>query len=200
MFEYLEGEVAGRTPARLVLDVHGVGYELAVPLSAVFPAKRARVWTHFVVREDAQTLYGFPDRAARDLFRVLLTVRGVGPAMGLAILSGLTRGELIAAVVQEDYKALMRVKGIGRKTADQVLLDLRGKAARLAAESETTLPDGVIVPQPPPARDLTIDDAVGALVSIGYTEKEARRSVEAAAGKVGARDLEALVRTALAGG
>lgn len=199
MYEYLEGEVAGRTPARLVLDVSGVGYELSVPLSSSFPERgRARVWTHLVVREDAHTLYGFPERSTRDLFRVLLGVRGVGPMAALGILSGLTPEELVAAVLQEDLKALTRVKGIGKKTGEQILLDLRDKAPRLAAEIGTRQADGAPATKSARAQDGHVDDAVAALVSIGYSEKEARKTVERAAETSGARDLETLVRASLA--
>jgi Holliday junction DNA helicase RuvA len=117
VFDYIEGEVAGRTPARLVLDVGGVGYDLVVPLSSRFPSKgRARAWTHLAVREDAHTLYGFDDRGTRELFRLLLLVRGVGPTLALSVLSGLPQDPLIAAVADGDAEALMRIRGIGHKT------------------------------------------------------------------------------------
>ncbi len=202
MYEYLEGEVAGRTPARLVLDVSGVGYELSVPLSSRFPERgRARVWTHLVVREDAHILYGFPDRSTRDLFRVLLGVRGVGPTAALAILSGLSAEDLVQAVATDDLKALTRLKGIGKKTGAQILLDLRDKAPRLAAEIGVRIPATDGAPPPPPA-DPHVEDAVAALLSIGYSDKEARKAVETAVERTqatqGTHDLETLVRTALA--
>ena len=130
MYEYLEGRpAADRHPARLVLDVGGVGYDLAVPIGAPFgTGERVRVWTHLVVREDAHLLYGFPDRAMRNLFRLLLTVRGVGPGIALGVLSGLSRDELIAAIVADDAARLTGLKGVGKKTAEQILLDLRDKA------------------------------------------------------------------------
>lgn len=204
MYEYLEGEVAGRTPARLVLDVSGVGYDLAVPLSAAFPARgRTRVWTHFVVREDAHVLYGFPERSTRDLFRVLLGVRGVGPVAALAILSGLSPEDLVRAVLMEDLKALTRVKGIGKKTAEQVLLDLRDKAQRLASEIGGAASAAGSQAGPAPAADPEVEDAVAALVSIGYSDKEARQAVEVAVKRTlatdGARDVASLVRAAIAG-
>jgi Holliday junction DNA helicase RuvA len=198
VYEYLEGEVAGRAPARLVVDVQGVGYEVLVPLSARFPEQgRVRVWTHLAVREDAHTLYGFAERSTRDLFRVLLLVRGVGPVAALSILSGLSPEDLVAAVVHEDARALTRVKGIGLKTAQQILLDLRDKAPRLASElSASAAPARAAAPA---ARDAQADDAVAALISIGYSEKEARKAVAGALERAGpARDLETLVRTALA--
>jgi Holliday junction DNA helicase RuvA len=196
VFEYIEGQIAGRSPARLVMDVAGVGYDLAVPLTAVFPEKgRARVFTHLVVREDSHTLYGFPDRETRELFRTLLGVRGVGPVMALAILSGLPRAELVEAIATNDLKALVRVRGVGKKTAEQILLDLRDKAPALRAELAGTKPA-----LPAVARaDRNVEDAVAALASIGYSEKEARKSVERAASSVDTQDLEALVRAALSG-
>lgn len=203
MYEYLEGEVAGRTPARLVLDVSGVGYDIAVPLSARFVERgRARVWTHFVVREDAHTLYGFPERSTRDLFRALLGVRGVGPAAALGILSGLSAEDLVTAIAQGDLKALTRVKGIGKKTGEQILLDLRDKAPRLASELGAK-PGATNAAKSASNEDPHVEDAVAALVSIGYSDKEARKAVEVAVEHAvlskGARDLETLVRTALSG-
>ncbi len=194
MFEYIEGQIVARTPARLVVDVGGVGYDLAVPLTATFPEKgRARVYTHLVVREDSHTLFGFPDRETRELFRTLLGVRGVGPVMALAILSGLPRADLIEAIATNDLKALVRVRGVGKKTAEQILLDLRDKAPTLRAELSGGKPAATL----PAGRN--VEDAVGALISIGYSDKEARKSVERAAASVDTQDLEALVRAALSG-
>lgn len=192
MYEYLDGQVAEHRPTRLVLDVAGVGYDLVVPLGAGFPERgRARVWTHLVVRDDAQFLCGFPDRATRDLFRLLLSVRGVGVTMAIGVLSGLPRAALVQAIVDEDVKSLMRVKGVGKKTAEQILLDLRDKAQSLEA-GDRRAPAGA-----PERLVALVEDAVRALVSIGYGEKEARGKVDVAARDVGHEDLEKLVRAAL---
>ena len=135
MYEFFRGRVAARTPARLVLDVNGVGYELVVPAGSNFPTEgESTVWAHLAVREDAHALYGFPDRETRDLFRLLLRVKGVGPTMGLSLLSGMRPSELVAAIVDEDVPALTRVKGVGRKTAEQILLDLRDKVGTFEIE------------------------------------------------------------------
>ena len=198
MYEYLDGQVAGRTPARLVLDVGGVGYEVSVPLGSRFPEGRARVWTHLVVREDSHTLCGFQDRETRELFRLLIEVRGVGPTMALAILSGLPREPLVEAIVAGDLATLTRIKGVGKKTAEQILLDLREKARTLRAQIGGGAA-GAGAGEVGGVRDANLEDAVAALVSIGYSEKEARKSVEAAAKRVDRRDLEKLVRAALAG-
>lgn len=195
MYEYLDGEIAGRNAAQLVLDVGGVGYDISVPLGSQFPAVgRARVWTHLVVREDAHILCGFPDRETRDLFRLLLSVRGVGPVMALGILSGLPREPLLDAVANGDAATLTKIRGVGKKTADQILLDMREKAARLRAELATK---GASRSAAGVQADDSVEDAVQALVSIGYSEKEAKKSVERAAQRVDKKNLELLVRTAL---
>ena len=196
MYDYLEGRLASRGAARLILDVGGVGYDLAVPLGSRFDGgEPLRVWTHLVVREDAHSLFGFPDRRTRDLFRVLLGVRGVGPALALGVLSSLAPDELLEALVQEDLRRLVSIKGVGKKTAEQILLDLRDKATALLPGAPRAA--GELTPQRPgPAAD-NIEDAVGALVSIGFKDKEARRNVQRAAERVDPADLELLVRTAL---
>ena len=194
MYDYIEGRLSERRPAHLVIEAGGVGYDLAVPLGSDFPERegRVRAWTHFVVREDAHLLFGFPDRAVRETFRLLLEVRGVGPAVALAVLSNLPGEELLRAIAAQDAAPLLRVKGVGKKTAEQILLDLRDKAPRMLAEGAR----GTLVPRPGGERR-SLEDAVRALVSIGYSDREARRSVERAAGQVQGDDLELLVRPAL---
>lgn len=197
MYEFLQGTVASRTPARLVLDVQGVGYDLAVPIGSNFGDERQlRVWTHLVVREDAHTLYGFPDRDSRELFRLLLSVRGIGPGIALGILSGLTREELVRAILDEDVKRLTKLKGVGKKTAEQILLDLRDKAPSWQNALEIETPTGKAPPLQPETEQL-LEDAIQALTSIGYSAKDAKKSVEKVAAQSGSRDLEVLVREAL---
>jgi Holliday junction DNA helicase RuvA len=194
VYEYLEGRVASRSAARLVLDVGGVGYDIAVPPGRAFDdTERLRVWIHQVVREDAHLLYGFPDRATRDIFRTLLTVRGVGPAVALGVVSGLSQRQLIEAVVAQDAAPFLALRGIGQRTAEQILLDLRDKAQRLAAELDRPS----AVERRRGAGEQRIEDAVLALVSLGYSEKEARKQVQRAAGEAEATDLEHLVRLSL---
>lgn len=202
MYEYVRGRIAERSGTSVVVDAGGVGFELLAAPGARFAAKgeEALVWAHLIVREDAQVLYGFPRRQERDLFRVLLRVRGVGPAMALGVLSGMSAGELVAAVRDEDLKVLTQVKGIGKKTAEQILLDLRDKTLLLIelAGGEGSSPSA-------PARNASQAispnraDAVLALASVGYTEKEAQARVDAAAEAAGDGDLEELVRAAMRG-
>jgi Holliday junction DNA helicase RuvA len=201
MYEFLEGKVAERTAARLVLDVGGVGYDLLAPLAASFPdtGQRARVHVHLVIRDDAHLLYGFPSAGDRDLFRLLLKARGVGPTIALAVLSGVRREELVRAVIENDPKPLQRVKGVGKKTADQMLLDLRDKAQELAGSAQELSRQHVLAPTPEDPAEANIADAMAALMSIGYTDKEARKLVDKARETVDPRDLEALVRAAIQG-
>jgi Holliday junction DNA helicase RuvA len=202
MYEYLEGRPSIKTAARLVLDVGGVGYDLSVPLGLHFPgtedvgakAKPLRIWVHLVVREDAQMLYGFPDLGTRDLFRVLLKVRGVGPALALAVLSSLPVAEFLEALRSSDRARLQSVKGVGKKTAEQILLDLRDK---LTAPGAVVPGMGDLTEIPVTMASGNIEDAVQALTSIGFKENDARKAVKRAAESVDADDLELLVRTAL---
>ena len=199
MYEYFEGEVAQHSATRLVVDVGGVGYELSVPLGYAWPVgRRARVYAHLAVRDDAHQLYGFPDRATRELFRQLISVSGVGPRLALGLLSGLPRADLLAALAHGDRARLVALKGIGKKTVDQLLLALGDKAkALLAAESADIGEEPAGPPGPLPS---VLDDAVAALVSIGYADKDARKQVERAAATLGSSaDLELLVRNALSG-
>jgi holliday junction DNA helicase RuvA len=195
VYDYIEGRLSERRPTHVVIEAGGVGYDLAVPLGVEFAARegRVRAWTHLVVREDAHLLFGFPERELRELFRLLLEVRGVGPAAALAVLSSLPGEELLRAIAAQDPKPFLRVKGVGKKTAEQILLDLRDKAPRMLAEPSER---GTLKPQAP-GTGRSLEDAVRALVSIGYSDKEARKSVERAATKVPVDDLERLVRSAL---
>jgi len=189
VYDYIEGELAARAASRVVLDVGGVGYDICIPLNASLPAKgRVRLWTHHVVREDSHQLIGFPEAATRDVFRALLTVSGVGPKVALAVLSGLERDELVNAILAGDVERLTAVRGVGRKTAEQILLDLRQKAIHLRSDGDS---------KPAALRSRAVEDAVAALIGIGFTEKEARKQVERAAKTVDPSDLDQLVRAAL---
>jgi Holliday junction DNA helicase RuvA len=200
VYDFLEGTVARRTPASVTLDVGGVGYHLLVPLGSLLsePGQAGRVWTHLVVREDSQTLYGFGDAPARDLFRILLKVKGVGPAMALAVLSGLDRRELCEAIAGEDVARLTTIKGVGKKTAEQILLDLRDRVSALSAGLE--LAPGVLSPAAAPTPEsANLEDAVSALVSLGFAEKDARKRVGKATQTIDPDDLGQLVQAAFRG-
>lgn len=189
MYEYLRGTIAESRPTTIVLEAAGVGYALIVPAGTRFTSgTEAVVHVHQVVREDSLTLYGFDSRAARDLFRQLLKVKQVGPSMAVAILSGMDREEFISCVRAKDAARLTKVKGVGKKTAEQILLDL---SDRFGPQVEGQSTSGGDLPP--------LDDAVTALISIGFTEKEAKKAAERAAKEVGTDDLDVLLRAALRG-
>ena len=199
MYEFIAGTIEARSATSVVIAAAGVGYELLAPLGAPFPApgETAKVSVHLVVREDAQTLYGFPSQDDRDLFRILLRVRGVGPSMALGVLSGMSAAESAGAVARDDLKAFTAIKGVGKKTAEQILLDLRDKSALLASVAGAAPAAPVPVEPGEGSAPPNLADAITALVSIGYSDKEATKKVEAAASDVGTDDLEALVRAAM---
>jgi holliday junction DNA helicase RuvA len=168
----LSGLLAEKSPPQVLLDVSGVGYELDVPMSTFYnlPAlgERVTLLTHFVVREDAQQLFGFLTAAERATFRELVKISGVGPRTALAILSGLNVAELASAVSRQDGARLVKVPGIGKKTAERLLLELKGKlGAELGA----------------PAGGAQLTDAqadIGqALQALGYNEREAQAALKA---------------------
>ena len=172
MIGRLCGTLAEKSPPMVLVDVHGVGYEVDVPMSTFFnlPALGDPVvlLTHFVVREDAQVLYGFGTPAERATFRELIKISGVGPRTALAILSGLSVGELAGAVTRQDAARLVKVPGIGKKTAERLLLELKGKLGPdlAAAASATPLDD-------------TLSDIAQALQALGYNEREAQAALKA---------------------
>ena len=177
MIGRLGGTLVEKSPPTVVLDVHGVGYEVDVPMSTFYnlPALGAPVTllTHFVVREDAQLLYGFLTAEERATFRELVKISGVGPRTALAILSGLSVAELGAAVSRQDGARLVKVPGIGKKTAERLLLELKGRLG----------PD-LALPAAAPVDDAQAD-IVQALVALGYSEKEAGLALKALPAGVG---------------
>jgi len=182
MYDFLEGVVAEREAARLVLAVGGLGYEITVPPGSAVelrPGGSGRIHVHLHVADGAPRLFGFGTREERDLFRLLLSVRGVGPATGLALLSALRPPDIGRAIAEEDAAPLLRVKGVGDKTARRLLLELKGRVDR------------------GPVADRSAADAVVALLSLGFTRREAEEAVARAVRQGEPRDLETLVRRSL---
>jgi Holliday junction DNA helicase RuvA len=173
MIGRLTGVIAAKEPPVLTLDVNGVGYEIEAPLSVFcdLPANGERVTlhTHLVVREDAHLLFGFLREPDRRLFRSLLKVNGIGPRVALAILSGLNHADLLDALVNEDVARLTRVPGVGRKTAERLVVELRDKANMLGANGASRPADRAPDPE---------SEAVNALIALGYRPPEATRAVE----------------------
>jgi Holliday junction DNA helicase RuvA len=189
MIGRLSGLLAGKSPPQLLIDVHGVGYEVDVPMSTFYnlPALGEPVvlLTHFVVREDAQVLFGFLTPEERATFRLLVKISGVGPRTALAILSGLSVGELAQAVSLQESGRLVKVPGIGKKTAERLLLELKGKLG-----AELALPAHA-------ASDAQAD-ILQALIALGYSEREAAAALKALPPEVGVADGIKLALKALA--
>jgi len=198
MIGRLRGEIAEKKAPYLLLDVNGVGYELEAPLSTFFnlPDKGQPVtlYTHLLVRDDAHVLYGFGAEAERSLFRSLLKVNGVGAKMALGILSGMSGEEFFRCVQSEDIAALVRLPGIGRKTAQRLLVEMRDRLEKLepGAASGTLAAVGV----EGAARPATpVSDAIAALTALGYRPQDASSMVKAV--ETAGQTSEALIRAAL---
>jgi Holliday junction DNA helicase RuvA len=192
MIGSLRGRISSKTPPQLTVEVGGVGYELEAPMSTFFhlPAvgQEVKLLTHFVVREDAQLLYGFATEDERRLFRSLLKVSGIGPKIALALLSGISVEAFVVCVQNQDVAALVRVPGIGRKTAERLLVEMRDrlKPAGEGDSGAVTMPPTVASPEA---------EAFGALVALGYRPAEATRLLKAAG--PGTHSTEELIRRAL---
>lgn len=194
MIAQLAGALAYKSPEHLVVDVQGVGYQVFVSLNAFCrlpdTGRPVRLFIHTHVREDSLQLFGFLDAAERDLFLLLLGVSGIGPRLALNILSGTPAAELEAALEAGNVDRLVAIPGVGRKTAERLIVELRDKVVA-ARRSRAAAIDGSA------ARGGVEAEAVSALVNLGYRRADAERAVQAAVAGNGAADLEAVIRAAL---
>lgn len=196
MITFLEGTLAEKQPGRAVVNVGGVGYELWIPLSSFerLPPEGAacRVLTYHHVREDAHELYGFATDAERRLFLLLYSVSGVGPKTALGVLGGLSVRDIKKAIAEGDAKRLATVKGLGRKTAEKIIVELKDKL------TEGEMLEAAAGAEPGSAEELRTRDAVLALISLGYKQADALKMVkEALPGLAPDASVEGLVRRAL---
>ncbi|MEW8329587.1 MAG: Holliday junction branch migration protein RuvA [Candidatus Thiodiazotropha sp.] len=196
MIGRLKGELVHKQAPNLLIDVNGVGYELEAPLSTFFTlpdrGKPVTLFTHLAIREDAHVLYGFATESERALFRSLLKVSGIGAKMALAILSGMSAEEFSRCVESEDLASLVRLPGIGRKTAERLIVEMRDRLAKLdglAPAGSQLLRDQAA------GHGSATSDAVAALVALGYKPQEASRMVKTVAEDE--MDSETLIRAAL---
>jgi holliday junction DNA helicase RuvA len=191
MIGFLRGRLIAKHPPALTVDVNGVGYDLEAPMSTFYelPATGldVQLFTHLVVREDAQILYGFATDAERRLFRTLLKVSGVGPKIALGILSGISVEGFARCVEAQDVASLVRIPGVGRKTAERLLIEMRDRLQSLAIIGEVARSDS--------AQSAAHSEAFSALVSLGYKPAEVARLLKAADGGDGST--EDLIRRAL---
>ena len=179
MIGRLTGLLAEKNPPQIVLDVNGVGYELDVPMSTFYnlPAngEKLTLLTHFVVREDGQYLYGFASEAERFAFRQLIKISGVGARMALAVLSGLSVSDLAQAIARQEVGRLVKVPGIGKKTAERLLLELKGKLADAMPSSALAVEDSQ-------------HDILNALLALGYNDREAAAAMKPLAAGISTSD------------
>ena len=174
MIGRLTGRLASKAPDQVLLDVAGVGYLVHIPLSTFYDLSEegspASLWIHTHVREDALALYGFLTERERALFQMLMGVAGIGPRVAITVLSGIPPAELVEALRRQDVRRLVAIPGVGKKTAERMVLELAEKAAGFDAE-----------PAPGEAAAVASEDVVSALVNLGYRKAEAERAVEAIA-------------------
>lgn len=196
MIAFLRGILHSALPTRALIDVGGVGYQVEIPLSSYDklppPGGEVLLLTHLAVREDAHVLYGFVTEAERDLFQLLLQhVSGVGPKLALAILSGMPVAAFKSAVVRGDTAAISKISGLGKKTAERIVLELKDKVGVAAAWEAASA-----AAQPDPSA-AAVNDAVLALISLGYKQVDALKAVRKAASDDPAAGADNLVRGAL---
>jgi Holliday junction DNA helicase RuvA len=196
MITFLEGKLASALPTQAAIDVHGVGYEVLIPLSSYdkLPTvgQPVRILTHLHVREDAQILYGFMTLAERDLFRLLVNnVTGIGPKLALAVLSGMSVGNFKTAVVNSDVTALSKISGLGKKTAERIVLELKDKVGVAAAWEASSAAHA-----PTPEQE-SANEAVLALIALGYKQVEVHRIIHDLQQKGQTGSAEDLVKLAL---
>ncbi len=190
MIGKLTGTLGDKNPPQVLVDCNGVGYEVDVPMSTFYNlpgvGERVSLLTHFVVREDAQILYGFASAGERDTFRQLIKIAGVGPRTALSVLSGMSVADIAHAITAQDSGRLVKVPGIGKKTAERLLLELKGKLG-----ADLGLPGAA-------ARTDAGADIVQALVALGYSDKEAAAALKSLPKDVGVAEGIRLALKALA--
>ncbi len=204
MIGRLRGLVIEKQPPEIVLECNGVGYEVTLPMTSFYnlPAinQEAIIYTHFVVREDAQLLYGFSNHTERKLFRLLIKVNGVGPKLGLAILSNMSASQFVHCVNLDDVTTIVKIPGVGKKTAERLLVEMRDKLKDWGQDADTFNGEEFTLQASSDGTPLTEvtnhkDDAITALVSLGYKQAQADKAVKAIFAKD--KTSEQLIRDAL---
>ncbi|ATC95194.1 Holliday junction branch migration protein RuvA [Pseudoalteromonas tunicata] len=201
MIGRLSGILIEKQPPQILLDVAGVGYEVHLPMTCFYhlpkEGEKTTLYTHFVVREDAQLLFGFNHKAERALFRELLKANGVGPKLGLAILSGMSADQFVQCVQHEDATSLVKLPGVGKKTAERLVLEMKDRLKDWGRDLFNPSSNELVLEMQngPNVHDSAEDDAIAALVALGYKQAQAEKTVKSlrAPGKTS----EVLIREAL---
>ncbi|MCL6416320.1 Holliday junction branch migration protein RuvA [Aestuariirhabdus sp. Z084] len=201
MIGRLRGLLLEKQPPNLLIEVGGVGYEVDAPMSVFYRlpelGQEVTLYTHFVVREDAQLLYGFADRQERELFRTLIRVNGVGPKLALTILSGIEAPAFVRCVNDNDSASLVKLPGVGKKTAERLIVEMRDKLDGLNIAGSGDLSEmQAAAGNAPVVEQSAVQDAVSALVALGYKPAEASRAVARAEEGLSS---EEIIRQALKG-
>lgn len=177
MYAYIKGSLASFTPSYAIVDVHGIGYHLLIPCNAFLQlpqlGEQVHFYTSFVVREFSQAIYGFLSAQERDCFEVLMNISGIGPKTALNLIGHLPGDNLHYAISQEDLMTLCKVPGIGKKTAERLLVELRDKLPALSFTKQAEL--AITLPKDP--KLLKTQDAILALINLGYTQQVAQKAV-----------------------
>lgn len=203
MIGQLTGTLIAKHPPEILLDVNGVGYEVQLPMTCFYElpelGERVTLITHFVVREDAQLLYGFNTFAERMLFRQLIKAQGVGPKLALTIMSGMTAHQFVHAVTHDDVTSLVKLPGVGRKTAERLVVEMRDRLKNWGSTTPATdaapIDFGDLTPTI--SADSPRDDALNALLALGYKLAQADKAVAAALKAEPQASSEQLIRFAL---
>ncbi|MCX4028730.1 Holliday junction branch migration protein RuvA [Endozoicomonas sp. SM1973] len=180
MIGRIKGVLLEKQPPHLLIDVQGVAYEVDAPMTTFYQlpetGQTVVLYTHFVVREDAQQLYGFAAKQERELFRVLIKVNGVGPKLALTILSGMSSDSFVRTVQDNDVASLVKLPGVGKKTAERLLVEMRDKLTSwLPIDADLT----VNITQQITSPESHLDDAISALVALGYKPQQATKAIKA---------------------
>ncbi len=192
MFDFIQGNIAFKTPTTATVEKNGIGYKINIPLSTyerILNKEKAKLYTKLTIRDDEIKIYGFFSIEERRLFNLLVSVNGVGPSMALTILSSSSIKQFEKYIIDNDPKSLQRIKGIGKKTAERIILELKETITSLLADSELSTE----------THNMSIvSDAIMAMISLGYTKTEAEKTVNLATKKIDASEgVEVLIKEAL---
>ncbi|WP_411369014.1 Holliday junction branch migration protein RuvA [Pseudidiomarina salilacus] len=203
MIGRLSGTLISKQPPEIMIDVHGVGYEVQMPMTCIYElpelGEQVSIITHFVVREDAQLLYGFNTFAERSLFRQLIKAQGVGPKLALTIMSGMTAQQFVQAVTHDDVSTLVKLPGVGKKTAERLVVEMRDRLKQWSNATPATdaAPIDFGDMQSTLVSNSPRDDALSALLALGYKPAQAEKAVAQALKADDGASSEQLIRTAL---
>lgn len=199
MIGRIRGVLVEKSPAQALVECAGLGYEVDIPYTTFFhlpePGQELTLHTHFAVREDAQSLFGFAARLDRDLFRLLIKVNGVGPKLALGILSGLDANQFIRCVESRDTNALVKLPGVGKKTAERLLIEMADRIGQLEGQFTPMTTEATGSMAAPATGPDPVEEAEAALIALGYKPTEAAKAVNRIAGDGMSR--EELIRLAL---